>query len=55
MVNKHSLEKYLISFFILNKNLLLKSKKLITVGLKIINIRIKQAGESLALILRIYL
>ena len=38
MVNKHSLKKYLTSFFILNKDLLLKNKRLTTIGLKAINI-----------------
>ena len=39
MVNKHSLGRYLISFFVLNKDLLLKNGNLTTVGLKVINIR----------------
>ena len=55
MVNKYSLEKHLTGFFILNKDLLLKNKKLITVGLKAINIKTMQRGESLAFTLRIYL
>jgi len=50
-VNKHGLGKYLIGFFILNKDLLLKSKRLTTIGLEVINIRIVQRGESLALML----
>ena len=51
MVNKHGLGKYLTGFFILNKDLLLKSRRLIIVGLEVINIRIRQIGESLALVL----
>jgi len=39
-VNKYSLGKYLTDFFILNKDLLLKSGRLTTVRLKAINIRI---------------
>jgi len=53
-VNKHGLGKYLTGFFILNKDLLLKSRRLIIVGLEVINIRIRQIGESLALVLWIY-
>ena len=55
MVNKYGLGRHLTGFFILNKDLPLRSKKLTTVGLEVINIRIRQVGESLALILRIYL
>ena len=51
MVNKHSLKRHLTSFFILNKDLLLKSKRLTTIGLKAINIETMQKGESLAFIL----
>jgi len=51
VVNKHSLGKYLIGFFILNKDLLLKSGKLTTIGLEAINIKIVQRGESSALVL----
>ena len=39
MVNKYNLEKHLTSFFILNKDPLLKNGKLTTVGLKAINIK----------------
>ena len=55
MVNKYSLERHLTSFFILNKDLLPKNRKLTTVRLKVINIKIRQVGESLAFVLRIYL
>jgi len=55
VVNKYSLGRYLTSFLILNKDLLLRSKRLTIVGLEVINVRIRQVGESLALILRIYL
>ena len=54
VVNKHSLERHLTGFLILNKDLLLKSRKLTTMGPEVTNIRIRQVGESLALILRIY-
>jgi len=37
VVNKYNLGKYLTSFFILNKDLLLKNKKLSIMGLKAIN------------------
>jgi len=50
-VNKYSLGRHLIGFLILNKDLLLRSKKLTTVGLEIINIKVMQAGESLAITL----
>ena len=40
VVNKYSLRKYLISFLVLNKDLLLKSKRLTTVGLKAINLKL---------------
>ena len=50
-MNKYSLKKHLTNFFILNKDLLLKSKRLTTVELEIINIGTKQVGESLVLIL----
>jgi len=40
VVNKYSLRRYLTGFFILNKDLLLKSRKLTTIGLEVINIRI---------------
>jgi len=39
VVNKHSLGRHLIGFFVLNEDLLLKSGKLTTIGLKAINIR----------------
>jgi len=55
VVNKYSLGRHLTSFFILNKELPLKSGRLTTVGLEVINIRVIQAGESLAIILWIYL
>jgi len=50
-VNKYSLGRHLTSFLILNKDLLLKSKKLTIIGLEVINIKIVQRGESLALAL----
>jgi len=52
VVNKHGLKRHLTSFFILNKNLPLKSRRLITVGLKVINVKIRQVGESLAFTLQ---
>jgi len=54
VVNKYNLKRYLTGFFILNKDLLLKSRKLTIMGLEVINIKIRQARESLTLILRIY-
>ena len=54
VVNKHSLGRYLTGFLILNKDLPLKSRRLTTVGPKVTNIRIRQVGESLALVLKIY-
>ena len=55
MVNKHGLGRHLTSFLVLNKDLPLRSRRLIIVGLEVTNIGIKQVGESLALILQIYL
>jgi len=46
-VNKYSLGRHLAGFFILNKDLLLKNKRLTTVGLEVINIEIVQRKESL--------
>jgi len=40
MVNKYGLGRHLTGLFVLNKDLLLKSRKLTTVGLKATNIRI---------------
>ena len=54
-MNRYSLGRHLTSFLILNKDLLLRSRRLITVGLEVINIGTRQVGESLALIMRIYL
>jgi len=54
-VNKYNLRRHLTSFFVLNKDLPLKNRKLITVELKVINIKIKQAGESLTFALRTHL
>ena len=51
VVNRHGLGRHLTSFFILNKDLPLRSRRLTTIGLEVINIGIKQAGESLAFIL----
>jgi len=45
----------LTGFLVLNKDLLLRSGRLTTVGLEVANIGTRQAGESLALALRIYL
>ena len=42
-------------FLVLNKDLLSRSGRLTTIGLKVTNVGIRQAGESLALALRIYL
>ena len=52
MVNNHNLERHLTGFFIPNEDLLPKSEKLITVGPKVTNVRIGQAGKSLAFILQ---
>ena len=51
VVNKYNLGRHLTGFLIPNKNLLLRSKRLTTVGPEVINIGIRQVGESLALIL----
>ena len=51
VVNKYSLGRHLTGFFILNKDLLLRSGRLTTIGLEVINIKIRQAGESLAFVL----
>ena len=51
VVNKYSLGRQLTGFLILNKNLLPRSRRLTTIGLKVTNIGIRQVGESLALIL----
>ena len=55
VVNKYGLGRHLIGFLILNEDLPPKSGRLTTVGPKVTNIRIRQAGESLALTLRIHL
>ena len=47
-MNKHNLGRHLTGFFILNKDLPPRSKRLTTVGLEVTNIKIRQAGESLA-------
>ena len=54
-MNKYSLGRHLTGFLILNKDLPLRSRRLTTVGLEVTNIRIRQVGESLAFVLRIYL
>ena len=41
VVNKHGLERHLTGFLILNKNLLLKSKRLTIVELEVTNIGIR--------------
>ena len=51
MVNKYSLGRHLTGFFVLNKDLPLRSRKLTIVGLEVTNIGIRQVGESLALTL----
>jgi len=48
VVNKYSLGRHLTGFFILNEDLLLKSGKLTTVGLKAINIKIVRKRKSSA-------
>ena len=48
VVNKHSLGRYLTGFLILNKDLLLRSRRLTTVGLEVTNVGIRQVGESSA-------
>ena len=53
-MNKYSLKRHLTGFFIPNKDLPLRSRRLTTMGLKITNIKTRQAGESLALSLQIY-
>ena len=55
MVNKYSLRRHLTGFFFLNKKLLLKSRRLTTIGLEVINIKIRQVKESSAFVLQIYL
>jgi len=50
-VNKHGLGRYLTGFLVLNKDLLLKNRRLIIIELKVINIKIKQIEESLTVIL----
>jgi hypothetical protein len=55
VVNRYSLGRHLTGFLILNKDLPLKSRRLITIGLEVTNIGTRQVGESLALTLRIYL
>ena len=54
VVNKYSLKRYLTSFLILNKDLPPKNRRLIIMGLEVINIKIKQAGESLTLTLQMH-
>ena len=51
VVNKYGLVRHLTSFLILNKDLLPRSGRLTTMGLEVTNVRIRQMGESLALIL----
>ena len=55
VVNKYSLGRHLTGFLILNKDLLLKSGRLTTIGPEVTNVRIRQVGESLALTLRTHL
>jgi len=51
VVNKHGLGRHSTGFFVLNEDLLPKSGKLTTIGPKVTNIGVIQAGESSALIL----
>ena len=55
VVNRYSLGRYLTGFLVLNKDLPLRSGRLITIGLEVTNVRARQVGESLALSLRTYL
>ena len=41
VINKYGLGRHLTSFFILNKDLPLKNKRLTTVGLEVTNIKIR--------------
>jgi hypothetical protein len=50
-VNKYGLGRHLTGFLILNKDLLLRSRRLTTIELEVTNIGFRQAGESLALAL----
>ena len=52
MVNKHDLKKHSTGFLIPNEDLLPRSGRLTTVGPKVINVGIRQAGESSALTLQ---
>ena len=54
-MNRYSLGRHLTGFLILNKDLPLRSRRLITMGLEVTNVGTRQVGEGLALILRIYL
>ena len=51
-MNKYGLGRHSTGFLILNKKLPLKSGKLTTVGPEVINIRVMQAGKSLAITLQ---
>ena len=48
MGNKHGLGKHLTDFFVPNKDLLLKSGRLIIIGPKAINAKIMQMEENSA-------
>jgi len=51
VVNKHGLGRHLTGFLVPNKDLPPRYRRLTTVGPEVTNIRIRQAGESLALTL----
>ena len=55
VVIKYNLGRHLTGFLIPNKDLLLRSRRLTIVGPEVTNVGIRQAGESLALALRIHL
>ena len=51
-MNKHGLGRHLTGFLILNKDMPPKSGKLTTMGPKVTNIGIRQAGKSLVFTLK---
>jgi len=55
VINKHSLGRHSTGFFILNKDLPLKSGRLTTIGLEVTNIRVIQVDKSLAIALQTHL
>jgi len=54
-MNKYGLGRHLTGFLILNKDLLLRSRRLTTIGPEVANIGIRQVGESLTLALQTHL